>query len=195
MVINAMEEIEVKFTNIDRAKLEAKIVELGGQKVFSLTYRIYVFDYPDLRLNNQSAWLRLRYDGTKTMLAYKQRQGVKADTEANDDSMLEYEVEVSDFEATADILRRIGLTEKFQEEKRRTSYVLDGVELDIDEMPLLSPYLEIEAGSWEEVDSAITKLGLSAKDKKICSAFQLYEQNGINMLDYKILKFDQQTKR
>ncbi len=190
-----MEEIEVKFLNIDRDKLEARFAELGAKKVAEYSYRITTFDYPDLRLNNQAAWVRLRTDGSKTTLAYKQRQGASAQAETNDQSMLEYEVEVSDFEATAKILGRIGLIEKFQEEKRRTHYDLSGTELDIDEMPLIAPYLEIEAKSWPAIDQTIASLGLDPKDKKICSAFQIYELAGINMLDYKVLKFNQQLKR
>lgn len=190
-----MEEIEVKFLNIDRPKLEAKIINLGAKKIFSLTYRILTLDYPDLRLNEQSAWVRLRDDGNKVMLAFKQRQGVKANSGSNDESMLEHEVEVSDFETTANILRCIGLVEKFQEEKQRTRCELDGVELDFDEMPLIPAYLEIEASSWDKIDQMITRLDLNPADKKICSAFQIYEQNGINMLDYQILRFNVQTKR
>ncbi len=188
-----MEEIEVKFLNINRDHLKNQIIELGGKKLFETKYRITTFDFPDLRLNEQAAWVRLRSDGNETKLAYKQRQGVKAG--ANDSSMLEHEVKVSDFEATSEILRRIGLVEKFLEEKKRTRYELDGVELDIDEMPLIPPYLEIEATSWADIDKMIEKLSLSQADKKICSAFQIYEASGINMLDYKILKFDQQEKR
>ncbi len=133
-----MEEIEVKFLNIDPALMEQKLLGLGAKQEFKVVYQISTFDYPDLRLNAQKSWVRLRSDGTNTTLAFKQRQGVKAAGE-NDDTMLEHEVVVSDFETTASIMRSIGLTEKFQEEKRRTLYRLGEVEFSLDEMPLLKP--------------------------------------------------------
>jgi len=188
-----MEEIEVKFLNINPEAIEAKLKSLGAKRVFERVYKVITFDYPDLRLNEQAAWVRLRDEGDSVKLAFKQRLGVKKGQ--NDTGMLEHETVVGDFETTANILRSIGLTEKFFEEKRRIRYELDGVEYDIDEMPLLKPYLEIEAKSWDDVGKAMKLLELDPADKKICSAFQIYEMNDINQLDYKILTFDKQTKR
>ncbi len=189
-----MEEIEVKFLDVDPKEMGKRIEKLGGKQEFDRLYRVITFDYPDLRLNEQAAWVRLRDEGDKVTLAYKQRQGVGGKGQ-NDASMLEHEVVVSNFEATAQIFRSIGLIEKFNEEKRRIRYRLDGVELDIDEMPLIRPYLEIEGKSWAQVDEIIKKLGLNVDDKKIFSAFQIYELAGINMLDYQTLTFAKQTKR
>ncbi len=189
-----MEEIEVKFLNIDAAAMADKLESLGAKKLFDRIYRVITFDYPDLRLNEQAAWVRLRDEGEQVTLAFKQRLGTGKSGE-NDKGMLEHETVVSNFDQTAEIMRKIGLTEKFNEEKRRIRYVHNGIEYDIDEMPLLKPYLEIEASSWEEIDAAIKLLELDDKDKKICSAFQIYEQAGINMLDYKILTFKKQIKR
>ena len=190
-----MEEIEVKFLNINPSDMEAKIASIGGVKVFDRIYRILTMDYPDLRLNQQASWVRIRDEGDKVTMSFKQRQGVEDKPGANDQTMIEHEVSVSDFEVAANIMRSIGLTEKFQEEKHRIRYMLEDVELDIDEMPLIKPYLEIEAGSWEEIDETIQKLGLSQTDKKVFSAFQIYEEAGINMLDYRVLKFNEQVKR
>jgi len=189
-----MEEIEVKFLEIDVKSIEAMLKELGANRAFERVYKVITFDYPDLRLNEESSWVRLRDEGDQTTLAFKQRLGAGKKGE-NDSGMLEHETVVSDFDQTAEIMRKIGLTEKFFEEKRRIRYQLDGIEYDIDEVPLLNPYLEIEAGSWDDIDKAIKLLKLDPKDKKICSAFQIYEQAGINQLDYKMLTFDKQTKR
>lgn len=188
-----MEEIEAKFLDIEPGAVEAKLKALGAKREFERTYRVITFDYSDLRLNEEAAWVRLRDEGDQITLAFKQRLGVKKGQ--NDSGMMEHEVIVSDFETTAQIFRSIGLSEKFHEEKRRIRWRLDGVEIDIDEMPLLKPYLEIEADSWDKIDQVATKLGLDPAAKKICSVFQLYEQAGINQLDYHILTFAKQTKR
>lgn len=130
-------------------------------------------DYPDLRLHEQNAWVRLRDEGDKITLIFKQRLGGKGrDGKTNDTGMKEIEVVVSDFEKTAQIFYSIGLTDKFIEEKRRIRYMLNGIEFDIDYMPALKPYLEIEAGSMEEVEKGIKLLGLDPDEKKVFSAFR-----------------------
>lgn len=189
-----MEEIEVKFLGIDKSNLEEKLLSLGAKKVGDYFYRRSVFDYSDLRLDKEGAWVRLRDEEDKIMLSFKQRLGMDG-TSGNDVGMYERETEVEDFDATADILRKIGLTDKFYFENRRTRYVLNDTEFDIDEWPLLKPYLEIEAKSWDAIDAAISLLGFKKEDAKKFSTTQIYELAGINDKDYQILTFEKQVKK
>ena len=92
-------------------------------------------------------------------------------------------------------MRKIGLTDKFYFENKRTRYILDGIEFDIDEWPLLAPYLEIEAKSWEEIDTAINLLGFKKEDAKKFSTTQIYELVGIHDKDYQIMTFEKQIKK
>ena len=191
-----MEEIEVKFLNIDPVLIEKKLVDLGAEKTFEKIYRRRVFDHPDLRLNNRGAFVRLRDEGDKITLTFKQRLGVKThDGKTNDKGMEEIEVNVSDFEKTAVLLKKIGLEEKFYEENRRIRYQLGDIEFDIDFWPLLEPYLEIEAPSWGKIDEAIKLLRLDPKDKKIFSTYQVYQLKGINENDYQILTLEKIVKK
>lgn len=188
-----MEEIEVKFLDIDPIEVEKKILSLGGTKKFDRVFRRIVFDTPDLSLNSKGAWIRLRDEGERIALSYKQRLGM--DKKGNDDGMIEEEIEVSDFDMTAKILRHSGLKDKFYEENRRVQFDLGGVELDIDYWPLLKPYLEIEAGSWEDIDKTIELLELDPKEKKIYPTYEVYKLNGIDELSYDVLTFDKQVKK
>jgi adenylate cyclase class 2 len=188
-----MEEIEVKFLNIEPDSLENKLENLGAKKQFDRIYRRSVYDYPDLRLNNQSAWVRVRDEGDKITMGFKQR--LSPSGLGNDAGMKEVEIVVSSFDFACEFLKSIGLKRKFYEENRRIRYIYEEIEFDIDFWPLLNPYLEIEAQSWEEIDRGIKLLGLGEKNKKICSAFQIYEMNGINENDYDILTFDKQVKK
>jgi len=191
-----MEEIEVKFLNIDPVLMEKKLVGIGAKKIFEKMYKRRVFDYPDLRFNSRGSFVRVRDEGDKITLTFKQRLGVKThDGKTNDESMEEIEVNVSDFEKTAEILKKIGLEEKFYEENRRIRYQLDDIEFDIDFWPLLEPYLEIEAPSWGKIDEAIKLLKLNPDDKKIFSTYQAYQLKGINENDYKILTFEKIVKK
>ena len=191
-----MEEFEVKFLGIDPETIEAKILKLGGIKKFDRVFHRAVFDYADLRLDKQAAWVRVRDEGDKTTMSFKQRLGWNPDDpHSNDTGMIEEEVVVSNFETACKILRHIGLTDKFFMENRRVQYMLEGVEVDIEYWPMLEPYLEIEADSWVAVDETILRLGLNPAEKKLFSTTQIYAQQGIDDKDYQILTFDKLVKK
>jgi len=191
-----MEEIEVKFLNIDSVLMENKLTAIGAKKVFEKLYKRRTFDYPDLRLHKKGAWIRLRDEGEKVTLTYKERIGMKTfDGKTNDDSMEEVEIIVNDFVKTAELLNRMGFVEKFYEENKRIRYLLKDIEFDIDFWPQLDPYLEIEAPSWEKIDEGIKLLGLNPEDKKIFSTNQVYKLKGIDELDYKEITFKGMLKR
>ncbi|MFZ3057571.1 MAG: CYTH domain-containing protein [Minisyncoccales bacterium] len=191
-----MEEIEVKFLNIDSVLMENKLKAIGAKKIFEKLYKRKTFDYPDLRLHKKGAWIRLRDEGEKVTLTYKERIGVKTfDGKTNDDSMEEVEIIVSDFTKTAELLNRMGFIEKFYEENKRIRYLLEDIEFDIDFWPQLDPYLEIEAPSWGKIDDGIKLLGLNPEDKKIFSTNQVYKLKGIDELDYKEITFKGMIKR
>lgn len=194
--MRAMEEIEVKFLDIDVPKIEAKLHEIGAAKMFDRIYRRKVYDYPDLRLNAQHAWVRVRDEGDKVTFGFKQRTGTSSsDGSSNDGGMDEVEVEVSDFEKTALLLEKIGLKRKFYEENRRIRWIKGDIEFDIDHWPLINPYLEIEAKSWDQIDEAIKLLGLDPADKKVFSAYQVYKLAGLDELDFDELTFERQLKK
>ncbi|MBI2121697.1 MAG: class IV adenylate cyclase [Candidatus Sungbacteria bacterium] len=191
-----MEEIEVKFLNINPAAIQKKLQEIGAQKSGEYFYRRRVFDYPDLRLDKQGAWLRLRDEGDRITLSFKQRLGIKShDGSESDDGMEEVEIIVDDFDKTAALILRLGFVEKHYAENKRIRWIKDEVEFDIDTFPELEPYLEIEARSWEKIDMAISWLDLNPEDKKIFSANQIYALKGINVADYSRLAFDGMIKR
>jgi adenylate cyclase, class 2 len=198
-----MEEFEVKYLDINPEEIEKKLVAIGAKKVFDKLYRVKIFDYPDLRLNNdEAAWVRLRDEGDEITLTFKQRYGMPVINgklggtgETNDGGMKEIEVIVDDFEKTAQIFYAVGMIDKFIEEKRRVRYQLDDIEFDIDYMPGLNPFLEIESTSMARVEEGIKLLGLNPDEKKIFSAFQIYALNGINMLDYKAFLFSGLIKK
>ena len=190
-----MEEIEVKFLNIDPVLMEKKLVELGAKKIFEKLYRRRVFDYHDYRLDKSGAWLRLRDEGEEIVLTFKQRIGIKKGENGNDVSTEETSIRVNDFDATANLLLRLGFVEKHYVENKRIRYILDDIEFDIDFYPKLEPFIEIEASSWEKINEAIKLLNFDPKDKKIFSATQIYAQIGIIVDDYKEITFDRMIKK
>ncbi len=192
----SMEEIEVKFLDIDVSVIEAKLIAIGATKVGETLSRISCFDYPNYRLRDTDAWIRLRTEFDKTALTYKQRLGATShDGSTSDTGMKEVEVEVSDFDKAKEFLFSIGLIEKFAEERKRVRFEKDGIEIDIDTWPLLSPYLELEGNSWEALQALATLLGLPWESHMKCSAMQVYALNGIDENSYSVLTFDKQIKK
>ncbi len=183
-------EIEAKILDIDVSSVENKLKILGAERVGDFFFRSISFDFHGFPLDKESAWVRLRTDGKETTLAYKQRLGV-SETLGKDTGMEEIEVVVSDYDAMANILRKIGMVEKFSQEKKRTTWKKGGTLFDIDTCPRIPTYLEVEGKNWEEVDQAILDLGFTLDQKHICSATQIYKMYGINDKDYTKLTFDE----
>lgn len=191
--MSVTEEIECKFLDVKPAELEAKLQKLGAKRQYRRLFKRYVFDFPDWRLDKNSSWVRVRDEGDQIRLGFKQRTGTKAGQQ--DQGMREIEVTVDDFEKTAELLKAIGMIQKYYEENWRTLYTLGDVEFMIDELPLIPPYIEIESDSWEKVDEASRTLGFDPTNKWVCSATQVYEHYGIDEKSYQTLTFEKQEKR
>lgn len=145
-------EYEARVLEIDQAKLEAKLNELGAKKVADFDYKRKVYNFNPA---SRSKWIRLRTDGKKTTLTIKELTSYEID------GTLENEIEVSDFQETDIMLNKLGYFSHTYQESKRTRYVLDDVEIDIDTWPYIPTYVEIEGKSTEEVENTISKLGLN----------------------------------
>lgn len=153
-------EIEAKFLNIDHDEIREKFKVLGAElKEPVRLMRRKNFDYPDKRLEKEfSGWIRVRDEGDKITLAYKQL----------DDRTLhgtkEISVDVSNFEETCKLLETIGLEAQSYQETKRESWELDGAQIELDEWPWVQPFLEIEAADESAIRTITEKLGLRLED-------------------------------
>lgn len=142
-------EYEVRVLGVDKEKLIKKIEKLGAKKIADFDYkrRIYNFN-PAVDYK----WIRLRTDGKKTTLTIKKLESLEID------GTKEMEIEVSDFEETNNILNELGYKSHTYQENKRTRYVLNDVELDIDTWPYIPTYLEIEGKNEKTVKDMIKLL-------------------------------------
>lgn len=98
-----------------------------------------VFDYPDDRLFKIGGWVRVRNEGDKVTLSYKQ---------LNDRTLhgtKEVTVTVDDFATTCLFLESIGLEAKSYQETKRESWRLAEAEIELDTWPWIPGFVEIEA--------------------------------------------------
>ncbi|MFH1188766.1 MAG: class IV adenylate cyclase [bacterium] len=186
-----MQEIEVKFLNIDIGVVQRRLEYIGAKKDGEYFQRWKVFDYPDWRLDKDGSWLRLRDEGDgRITLTFKKRLGMQSREGAiNDLGMEEIELQIDSFDNAVCLFAKIGFIEKHYAEKRRIRWKKDDTEFDIDIYPELEPYLEIETTSWDKIDEAIEILGFDQQDKKIFSANQVYALKGIKVADLERITF------
>lgn len=144
-------EYEIRVLEINHEEMVKKLASLGAELQFSALQQRLVYD---LKPKNDHKWLRLRTNGMKTTLTIK-------DVEAKTvDGTKELEIEVDDFEKTNEILESLGYHNRGFQQNKRTQYLLDGVEIDLDRWPLIPEYMEIEGSSEEAVYTCLEKLGL-----------------------------------
>jgi adenylate cyclase class 2 len=160
--------------------IEFEAMELGGTKVGSVLMKRYVYDINPKRRGH---WIRLRDDGKQITLTVKKihNDGISGTEEE--------EIQVEDFEKTNDLLLLMGFIPQAYQENRRTSFVLNGAQLEIDHWPMIPPYLEIEANSKEQVLQIAFQLGYNESDLTGENTMKIYARYGINLSDIKDLRF------
>jgi adenylate cyclase, class 2 len=142
---------------------------------------------------NPNKWVRLRKDDEGTTLAVKQifkrrvRNGIREHSLAD---VKEIELGIEDFSKAKDLLQELGFFHKNYQEKKRTSYTLHNeIKIEIDEWPLIPPYLEIEGPESESIYQTVDQLGYKKDDVKIMNADDVFSFYGLNMYSYKELRF------
>lgn len=176
-------EFEVRILDIDKENVVKRLEKLGAKKVAEFDYkrRVYNFNPP-----TDHKWIRLRTDGNKTTLTIKKIESFSID------GTKEMEIEVSDFEETNKMLEELGYRAHTYQENKRTRYMLDGVEFDIDSWPYIPTYLEIEGKNEESVK---TMMDLLEVDKSKATSLDVQgvfkEFYNIDIAEVPVVKFNE----
>ena len=173
-------EYEIRVLEIDKQKLIDKLERLGAEIKGDNEQRRYVYD---IIPKHDGKWIRLRTNGKKTTLTYKNVVSTTID------GTKELEVEVSNFEKTNELLENMGIKNRGYQENRRTQYVLNGVEIDIDSWPMIPTYVEIEGKNEDEVLKTLDLLELPKDKVTTLDVESVYMKYGIDLKDIKVLKF------
>ncbi len=154
MAENNLEQ-EAKFYISDLPALETRLrglpAVLKHPRVFESNLR---FDQPDGSLSANHQVLRLRQD-ERIRLTYKGAM----DPAKEVTSRTEIEFEVSSFESARALLEALGYRVSVMYEKYRTTYMLRGCEVTLDEMPYGS-FAEIEGPDAGTIRDVAQSLGL-----------------------------------
>ena len=178
-------EYEVRVLEIDHDEMVKKLEALGAELQFSALQQRYVYDFDPVI---DSKWIRLRTNGSKTTLTIKDLNAKTID------GTKELEIEVDDFDKTNQILEELGYKHRGFQQNKRTQYILDDVEIDLDRWPLIPEYLEIEGTNEQAIYDCLDKLEIS-KDKivtlDVSSIYTHYGYDGDSLTD---LNFEMEEK-
>jgi len=177
-------EIEVRFLEIDKEDLIAKIKALGGHDEGETMLEEIIFRPSDGSWYNCGKFIRLRDDTRKVVISYKHRKESLSDSLNNVD---EIEIEVNSFENAKLIIENMGFTAQRFQQKLRHSFLIDGTVIDIDTWPNVPPYIEIESDSEENIKSIAERLGFDWSKvvfKGAGSILEEYYQISIKNLTY-----------
>lgn len=147
-------ELEAKFLDVSPDEVRAKLRMHGAKLVHpERLMRRKAFDDSHGHLNQNRAWVRVRDEGDKVTMSYKQ---------SDEDTLhgtQETVLTVDDFDRACAFLEEVGLVVKSYQETRREKWMLDSVEITIDTWPWVPTFIELEGQSEDDIKLAARALG------------------------------------
>lgn len=155
-------EVELRAKIKNKEGIITKLIKLGAVKSGEKELTDYYFG--DIGLYEKighSFWIRLRVKGDKVELAYKGSTG-------KDGIYEEYEQELQDLDTAIAILTKMGLTNEITAKKKRMSFKLGDISIEIDDFGDWGTFVEAETISESDDKSKLhelfDKLGISKED-------------------------------
>jgi len=137
-------EIEVRFLGIDKDAMKKKLMLMGATDLGEELLQETIFYDTGRTWLKDKKMVRLRKTPTKQVMTFKhnERETLEGTTEI--------ELPVDDLAKAKAFLEALGLKAFRLQEKKRHTFLWDGVSITLDEHPGVPVYLEIE-GSSEQV--------------------------------------------
>jgi adenylate cyclase class 2 len=159
-------EIEAKFRLADLEPLRQRLRECGARRLGAVLETNQYFDFPSGKLRSGDRGLRLRVaEPTNADAAGKPvgssevRVTYKGPRHAGALKIREeLEFRADDATAVAEVLQALGLAATLAFQKRRESWELDGCRVELDELPILGRFMEIEGPSGQAIAAVAEKL-------------------------------------
>jgi adenylate cyclase class 2 len=155
-------ELEAKMKVDDLDGVRTRLKESGAKRTGSAFEVNAFFDTPDRSLLSADKGLRLRRTRDDQTGKEKFVITVKGPQQKGDlKSREEDEVRVEDGEDANAVLGALGFQPTLSFEKKRESWELDGCKIELDELPILGRFVEIEGPDERTVMRVREKLGLT----------------------------------
>ena len=163
-------EYEATFLDVNKDVIREKLKTAGAELVRPefLQKRI-TFNFPDGHEVN-GGWVRVRDEGDKITMSVKIIDG------DNITDQKEICLTIDNFDEGVEMLKTIGCVPKSYQETKRELWVLDNVEVTIDEWPFLEPFVEVEGLSEESVKKVSQTIGFEWDKARFCAVGTLYAE-------------------
>ncbi|MCL2085831.1 CYTH domain-containing protein [Candidatus Saccharibacteria bacterium] len=146
-------EIEIKFANQDFDVIREKLTRIDAKLVTPMRLMRRAVIHNDFM--GSKAFCRIRDEGDKTAITYKQFDSLSLD------GAKEIEMTVEDFDTAIELLSAIGLKHNSIQESKRETWQLGNVKIELDEWPWLNPYIELEGEDEASLREVADKLELN----------------------------------
>ncbi len=159
-------EIEAKFGQVDHDEIRGRLRQLGADCLGAVLETNRYFDWPGGELRRGDRGLRTRLaepiapaDGGEQAVASVTYKGPRESGLLKIRREIEFHADSG--ETVAEMFTALGLVATMTFQKRRESWRLSACLVELDELPVIGRFLEVEGPSAEEVKAAIEKLGLA----------------------------------
>jgi len=157
-------ELEIKIRVESHEPIRGALRDAGAARVSRVLETNRILDLPDGSLYRAGCGLRVRSvevldgDGLAATLTYKGPREAGRFKRRE-----ELEVAVEDAASLLSILQALGYGERIVFEKRRESWRLEDCRVELDEVPLIGTFVEVEGPTEAAIDAAMERLGLAGR--------------------------------
>src|SRR3989338_3657726 len=161
-------EYEATLVDVDKNEMRTRLKKAGATLVRPEYLQKRIPFWLPKEKDSKHSWLRVRDEGDKITLSLKTVDG---DTIENQKEIC---LVVNSFDDAVELLESIGFEKKSYQETRRELWMLDGVDITIDEWPFLEPFVEVEGESEEAVKKVSERIGFNYGEALFCAVGKLY---------------------
>ena len=174
-------EIEVKFKVSTHRAVRRALGTAGAEYLGTSLQTDTFYDTPDGAFSGGDRALRIRQvkslrgraatPRTRALLTYKGPRGCGGSAKARE----EIQTHLDDAESAAKIIEILGMRPSRTIQKRRATYRLGRCLVELDELPIIGHFVEIEGPSERAIERVRRKLGLDAQPTT-CTYLELLDR-------------------
>lgn len=178
-------EIEARFLEINKEELIEKLLSLGAINKGEAALSEIIFYDIENKWPDEGRFVRIRSLKDDTVVTYKRNQAQTID------SATEVEFSTQEPEQVEKFLECIGLVAFRHQEKKRYTFELNDVTIDIDTWPKIPTYVEFEGPSEQAIRSVAEIVGFDWNNAVFDDARKIIENHyNIPVGSYKWFTFD-----
>lgn len=174
-------EAKAELTSIETAR--EKIIEMGGKLLFEGIQIDLYFQHPCRNFKETDEVLRIRKMGNNIYLTYKGPR-INAKVKVRE----EIEVKISNHQRMLEILMKLGFKPVIEIRKKRETWLIGNMHVNLDEVEGLGSFIEIEVKSnrakreEREIQRLMKKLGVGRERILRKTYFELIEEKKFNIV-------------